>query len=200
MSSVIADGQLSLASLFSQGAPDAAQAMALRLLRRRVVLPFAVVATLIGLWCAWAPLSGAVVAAGQVQSELGRKVVQHQEGGILRQVLVRQGQVVRRGDALMVVGDLRSDAGLDLLSKQRNAERLRAARARAELNLASSVEWPDAATDEALIPERQLFDARRRTLTEQLAAMESQGRRPAVPTGRGSTTSRARRGEAEARA
>ena len=61
----------------------------------------------------------------------------------MREVLVRQGQAVRRGEALMVVGDIRSDAGLDLLSKQRNAERIRAARARAELNLASTVEWPD---------------------------------------------------------
>ena len=78
--------------MFSRGAPNADQAVALRLLRRRVALPFAVVATLVALWCAWAPLSGAVVAVGQVQSELGRKVVQHQEGGIVREVLVRQGQ------------------------------------------------------------------------------------------------------------
>jgi HlyD family type I secretion membrane fusion protein len=174
MSSIRADRQVSLASLFTGGAPDAEQAATLHLLRRRVVLPVAIVATLIGMWCAWAPLSGAVVASGQVQAELGRKVVQHQEGGILRQVLVRQGQPVRRGEALMVVGDIRSDAGLDLLSKQRDAERIRAARARAELNLASKVEWPEHAADEALLPERQLFDARRRTLTEQLAAMESQ--------------------------
>jgi HlyD family type I secretion membrane fusion protein len=176
MSITLADQQSSLASLFSRGAPNADQAVSLRLLRRRVVLPFAVVATLVALWCAWAPLSGAVVAVGQVQSELGRKVVQHQEGGIVREVLVRQGQVVRRGEALMVVGDIRNDAGLDILRKQMDAERIRAARARSELNLATAVAWPIAATGEALVRERQLFDARRQTLIEQLAALESQAR------------------------
>ena len=176
MSITPANQQSSLASLFSRGAPNADQAVSLRLLRRRVVLPFAVVATLVALWCAWAPLSGAVVAVGQVQSELGRKVVQHQEGGIVREVLVRQGQVVRRGEALMVVGDIRNDAGLDILRKQMDAERIRAARARSELNLATTVAWPIAATGEALVRERQLFDARRQTLVEQLAALESQAR------------------------
>jgi HlyD family type I secretion membrane fusion protein len=174
MSSIRADRQVSLASSFTGGTPDAEQTATLRTLRWRVVLPVVVIATLIGIWCAWAPLSGAVVATGQVQAELGRKTVQHQEGGILREVLVRQGQPVRRGEALMVVGDIRSDAGLDLLTKQRDAERIRVSRARAEFDLASSVEWPHGAVDEALIPERQLFYARRRTLTEQLAAMEAQ--------------------------
>jgi multidrug efflux pump subunit AcrA (membrane-fusion protein) len=131
MSITLADQQSSLASLFSRGAPNADQAVSLRLLRRRVVLPFAVVATLVALWCAWALTP--VVAVGQVQSELGRKVVQHQEGGIVREVLVRQGQVVHRGEALMVVGDIRNDAGLDILRKQMDAERIRAARARSEL-------------------------------------------------------------------
>ncbi|HEU0289993.1 MAG TPA: HlyD family type I secretion periplasmic adaptor subunit [Burkholderiales bacterium] len=170
----ISPGQLSLADLFSRGTPDAEYAAQLRPLRRRVALPLMVVAALIGVWCAWAPLHGAVVATGKVQTELGRKVVQHQEGGILRQVLVRQGQVVRRGEALIVVGDIRGDAGLDLLRKQADAERIRVARVRAELRLASTVEWPEAAADEALVPESRLFDARRRTLTEQLTAMESQ--------------------------
>ncbi len=176
MSTTLADRQSSLASLFARGAPNAEQAAAVRLLRRRVVLPFAVVATLVALWCAWAPLSGAVVAVGQVQSELGRKVVQHQEGGIVREVLVRQGQAVRRGEALMVVGDIRNDAGLDILRKQMDAERIRAARARSELSLATAVAWPMAATGEALVRERQLFDARRQTLVEQFAALESQAR------------------------
>ena len=49
MSIILADQQFSLASLFSRGAPNAEQAAILRLLRRRVALPFAVVATLIAL-------------------------------------------------------------------------------------------------------------------------------------------------------
>ena len=61
--------------------------------------------------------------------ELNRKTVQHQEGGIVRELLVRDGQKVRAGDALMVVADLRSDADLAVLQDRRRAVRARIARA-----------------------------------------------------------------------
>ena len=150
---------------------------ATRDLARRVSMPVIVVATALAAWCATAPLAGAVVAAGQVQAEFGRKVVQHLEGGLLRELLVRPGQAVRRGDALLVVGDLRSDATVDLLTRQRDAERLRAARATAELALAPLVAWPADARDangDALSREMQLFDTRRRALAERIDALQAQ--------------------------
>lgn len=169
---------ISLAALLARAEPNAEHNNMLRRLRRQVLVPIAGVTLLIALWCAWAPLSGAVVASGQVQAALGRKVVQHQEGGIVRELLVRQGQSVKRGDPLLVVGDLRSDATLDILRKQTQAEGLRAARSRAELNLASRFVVPAelAAAPDMLARERQLFDSRRQTLNEQLTAMQSQSR------------------------
>lgn len=169
-------GPRSLASLLGEVQPTARHRAWLHGLRRRVLWPLATVAGLLTLWIAWAPLSGAVVGVGQVQTELGRKVVQHQEGGIVREVLVRQGQAVRRGDALMVVGDVRSDASLDMLRKMLDAERLRAERSRAELTLATTVAWPglDIPAPEALARERQLFESRRSTLDAQVMALQSQ--------------------------
>lgn len=168
----------SLALLLSGAAPDDAQRRCLRRMRAQMLVPLAAAVAGFVLWSATAPLSGAVVAPGQVQSELGRKVVQHQEGGIVRELLVRQGQVVRRGEALLVVGDVRNDALLDLLRKQAAAEALRVARSRAELALAARFDPPndDASTPEAVERERQLFDSRRQTLLEQLAALQSQSR------------------------
>jgi membrane fusion protein, epimerase transport system len=170
--------QVSLAALLAGVTPTVEHATSLRVQGLRVWLPLLMAAAAIVAWSAWAPLAGAVVATGQVQTEFGRKTVQHQEGGIVRDVLVRQGQNVRRGDALVVVGDLRSDAALDVLRKQRDAERVRAARAQAELNLSENVDWPAdmPASDGTVQRERQLFDARRRTLDEQLAALQSQAR------------------------
>lgn len=170
------EAAFTLASLLRQSTLQAIDVAGLRRARRAVLWPFAAVAGAVTLWCTWAPLHGAVVVSGQVQTEFGRKVVQHQEGGILRELLVRPGQAVKRGDALMVVGDLRNDAALDILRKQRAAEQLRAERSRAELNLANRVSWPPdgEAGAEAMARERQLFDARRRTLDEQLAALQSQ--------------------------
>ena len=131
-----------------------------------------------GVWTATRPVSGAVVAPAQVKVELNRKTVQHQEGGIVREILVRDGQQVRAGEPLLVVGDVRSDAELSLLQDQLRAERIRSARAAAEaaLERASSRrrigDQPEAA--EHLARERALFAARRRTLDEQIAALRSQ--------------------------
>ncbi|WKB52229.1 HlyD family type I secretion periplasmic adaptor subunit [Eleftheria terrae] len=167
-------GPVTLARLLAEAQPAAEHRHALARLRRKVVLPLAVVGLLVGGWCAWAPLSGAVVANGQVQTELGRKIVQHQEGGIVQALHVRPGQRVSKGQPLLVVGDLRSDAAFDILSKQRDAERVRAERARAELALAATVSWPADAAPETLARERQLFAARREALDHQLQSLQAQ--------------------------
>jgi HlyD family type I secretion membrane fusion protein len=174
-----------LAAWLVNAAPSDDQVRTLKRLRRQVAVPLLVAGALVALWCTWAPLAGAVVASGHVQAALGRKIVQHQEGGIVRALLVRQGQAVRRGDPLLVVGDVRSDAALDMLRKQADAERLRSERARAELSLAPGFTPPAdlAVPPEMLARERELFDSRRRTLDEQLAAMQSQARQARAQIG-----------------
>ncbi|MCW5665283.1 MAG: HlyD family type I secretion periplasmic adaptor subunit [Piscinibacter sp.] len=170
-------GAATLAAGLAQAPADAADRGLQRRLRRAVLLPALVAAALLAAWSAVAPLAGAVIAAGQVQAEFGRKQVQHQEGGLLRALYVRPGQPVRRGDALLVVGDLRSDAALELLRRQQQAERLRAARATAELALAGTVDWPAdarAAAYDASQREQQLFETRRRALDDRVAALQAQ--------------------------
>src|SRR5688572_9972089 len=88
---------------------------------RRAFIPVAVAGSLLVLWSALAPLSGAIIAAGKLKVELNRKTVQHQEGGIVRQILVRDGERVRAGQPLIVVGDVRNEAELSLLSSQLDA-------------------------------------------------------------------------------
>lgn len=150
-----------------------------RRLRRRAVLALAVVAAVLVAWGLAAPLSGAVIAGGFVRTELNRKTVQHQEGGIVREILVREGQTVRAGDPLLVVGDVRTDALLDLQRQMWLAESVRHARLSAEFTLARSFDLPaglerlpEAAA--SLARERALFEARRRTLQEQVESLETQ--------------------------
>ena len=83
--------------------------------RRAVLAPLVVAAVLVGAWASIAPVSGAVIAHARIKVELERKTVQHREGGIVREIRVRNGQRVRAGDVLVVVDDVRSDAELDLL-------------------------------------------------------------------------------------
>ena len=170
---------LSFASLLAQVDSDPGGRAELERQIRWVLLPIGMVAGLIALWSWLAPLSGAVVANGQVKVELNRKTVQHQEGGIVREILVRDGQKVRAGQPLVVVGDVRTDSELSLLQDQLRAARVRSARAEAEAALrerftvpADLAGQPNAA--EYLAREHALFTARRRTLNEQISALEKQ--------------------------
>ena len=170
---------MSFAGLLAQNEHDPETRSELMRQTRRMLLPVALVAGLVAFWSATAPLSGAVVANGQVKVELNRKTVQHQEGGIVREILVRDGQRVRAGQPLVVVGDVRSDAELSLLQDQLRAARVRSARAEAEASLQARFSLP---TDLAGQPEaashyareHALFTARRRTLDEQVVALEKQ--------------------------
>ncbi|MEG2632414.1 MAG: biotin/lipoyl-binding protein, partial [Comamonas sp.] len=53
------------------------------------------------LWAAVAPLDEGVPSAGMVAIDTKRKTVQHLSGGIVNQVLVREGDKVREGQLLM---------------------------------------------------------------------------------------------------
>lgn len=135
-------------------------------------IPLAATLALCGWWSATAPLSGAVVAPAQVKVELNRRTVQHQEGGIVREILVRDGQKVGAGEPLLVVGDVRSNAELSMLEDRLRAEIVRKARAAAEAAL--ETRFLAAGESEHEVRERTLFAARRRTLDEQVKSLEAQ--------------------------
>ncbi len=89
--------------------------------------------------------------------------------------------MVRAGQPLIVVGDVRNDAELSLLRDQLRAERIRNARASAEAALAAKFQLPAelagcAGASEHVARETALFQARRRTLDEQIASLEAQTR------------------------
>jgi len=172
---------MSFAALLDEADADPGARSQHRRYLRQAWVPVAVAVGLAVLWSVTAPLSGAVIAPAQVKVELNRKTVQHQEGGIVREILVRDGQRVRAGDPLVVVGDVRSDAELSLLQDQWRAERVRMARVTAEAALqpnfaASSEIAGEPGVEQHLARERALFAARRRTLDEQVASLQHQAR------------------------
>jgi len=71
-------------------------------------------------WGALAPLSGAVVANGVLQAEGGRKAVQHPYGGVVSELLVREGDTVRAGEVLMRLSDAEPRAQVDVLASERD--------------------------------------------------------------------------------
>ena len=139
-------------------------------------------------WMALAPLSSAVVAPAFVKVDLNRRPVQHAEGGLVREVRVRDGDRVRQGDTLMVLGDVSVDADANRLTYRVNAERASIARLDAEQAFSPAIEWPaqllaSAAADprlaEQVAKEKSLFATRRLALTSQSALLRQQRERVA---------------------
>jgi len=135
-----------------------------------------------GAWLVAAPLSGAVIAPGFVKVDMNRKVVQHQEGGIVKQILVRDGERVQQGQTLVVIDDVKLDATLDLLRTQHDGERAKAARLEAERAMQPEVRFPadmmerseEPKVVEFLQRETALFRARREALESQVAVLRKQ--------------------------
>jgi len=152
----------------------------LRRLARQGLVPLVIIGAALAAWSASAPLAGAVVAPAQIKVELNRKTVQHQEGGIVREILVREGQRVRAGEPLVVVGDLRTDTEFALQQDALRAALARKARAAAEAALERNLAVPAALQGteaaEHVARERTLFAARRRALDEEVAALQEQVR------------------------
>ena len=134
-------------------------------------------------WLAFAPLASAVVAPAYVKVDLDRRPVQHAEGGTVREVLVRDGERVQQGQALLVLGDVTVDADMNRLTYRVAAERASVARLEAEQQLAAAIAWPadvstaagrDARVAEQLAKEKTLFTARREALSSQTALLRTQ--------------------------
>lgn len=72
--------------------------------RRHIIAGLVLVALVVvgfGIWAAIVPLSAAVVASGEVRGESNRQYVQHLEGGIVKSILVKNGDVVSAGQPLI---------------------------------------------------------------------------------------------------
>src|SRR5687767_342673 len=70
------------------------------------------------LWSIYAPISGAVIAAGSVAPEGATRIVQHFEGGIIDEFLVREGDQVRQGTPLLRLRDIHARSQYDILKTQ----------------------------------------------------------------------------------
>ena len=100
-----------------------------RVAGRRVLAAALIVA---GGWATFVPLSGAVVISGTVVTESNIKNIQHQSGGIIARIAVRDGMRVREGDLLAKLDDTQVRANFQVVTTQLDEIRARIARLTAE--------------------------------------------------------------------
>ncbi|MGD9479340.1 HlyD family type I secretion periplasmic adaptor subunit [Shinella sp. G-2] len=150
-----------------------------------------------GGWAVTAPLNGAVVGEAIVKVEGNRKSVQHQDGGVIKELRVKDGDHVKEGDVLIVLDDTQSLAEVDILSQQYAMLRAIEARLAAESASADVVAFPVELTEStepyarasietqqhefesrrsALSGEAQILDYRISQLKEQIVGNEAQAK------------------------
>lgn len=88
------------------------------------------------------PLAGGAVAPGIISPDGSRRTVQHLEGGIIRALNVRDGDVVEKGQPLLVLESVQAKANYDLLLKQQRTLRVTKARLDAERAGKDQIEFP----------------------------------------------------------
>lgn len=96
------------------------------------------------LWAALAPLDGAVVALGSFVATGQNKHVQHLEGGIVRDVLVKEGDLVEANQVLLRLDETMAQAKLRRLTLKQHRALTMQARLAAEIGGAASFALPDA--------------------------------------------------------
>ncbi|RED49853.1 HlyD family type I secretion periplasmic adaptor subunit [Aestuariispira insulae] len=124
-------------------------------------------------WAALAPLTSAAIASGVITVDSNVKTVQHLEGGIIREIRVKNGDAVDAGDLLMLLDDAQSLASFKLVNSRYLSLRALEARLIAERDGLESVNWPeeivtnlenDAHLREIKSAQQAIFDARRQAL------------------------------------
>ncbi|WP_312976181.1 HlyD family type I secretion periplasmic adaptor subunit [Stutzerimonas nitrititolerans] len=131
-----------------------------------------------GTWATFAPLESAALAPGVVTVQSYRKTVQHLEGGIVKELHARDGEVVSAGDPLIVLDDtqVRAEYGItrsQLIATQAMEARLRAERDDLEaVDYSNMLESDSLRAQEARDGETQVFNARRGSRLGEVAVLE----------------------------
>jgi len=137
----------------------------------------------LGWWGVSAQLAGAVVTSGLVTVESNRQAVQHPEGGVVDEVVVKEGDRVAAGDVLIRLDGTRLRSELAIVEGQLRELAAREARLMAERDDRRALEFPAGLLELAgevpgygaqLEAERVLFQARREALTQEIALLDEQ--------------------------
>jgi HlyD family secretion protein len=123
----------------------------------------------VGGWAATTHIVGAVIAAGTLVVESNVKKVQHNGGGIVGEILVKEGDKVEVGQVVIRLDDTLTRANLGIVQSQLDVSQAREARLTAERDYTATIAFPaslmarrlepNVAT--AIVGEEKLFEARR---------------------------------------
>lgn len=132
------------------------------------------------LWAALAPLDEGVPAQGLVSIDTKRKLVQHLSGGIVKEVRVREGQLVKTGDVLLTLDSAAAKARYEEVRQKYVGDRALENRLLAEQTGAKSIQFHEdllKSRDDILVQQHMrnqemLLNSRRAALSADLQGIE----------------------------
>ncbi len=154
------------------GTPSAPETPPFHGIRPYFVLGISVIALLagaLGVWATSVDLAGAVLAPGHVVVDSNVKKVQHQTGGIVGSIYVREGQHVDAGEIVIRLDETVTRANLQMIIKQLDEIAVRQARLKAEQANLGAIAYPpdilarkqEPVLGEIMASETALFESRR---------------------------------------
>ncbi|PHV07851.1 hemolysin D [Janthinobacterium sp. BJB412] len=132
------------------------------------------------LWACFAPLDKGVPMNGTVAKESSRKMIQHQTGGTVDDILVKDGDVVKAGQVLLRMNSINANANAEMARGQLISSLAMEARLEAERDGKSAVALPaelqalkgDARVHDKVELQSQLLTSRRSALQNELGAFD----------------------------
>ncbi len=94
-------------------------------------------------WAAFLPIKSASIADGVVVLDFNRKTIQHLEGGIIDQILVKEGQMINQGDVLLYLHDIKAKTEQQILKERLWTMQLQKQRLKAEKENKQSLNLTD---------------------------------------------------------
>ncbi|MBF0614754.1 MAG: HlyD family efflux transporter periplasmic adaptor subunit [Magnetococcales bacterium] len=140
----------------------------------RFIIPFITVSMIVlVIWADWAELDQIVRARGAVIPTSRNQVIQVMEMGMVDQILVQEGEFVKKGQTLLLLDKVRAEAGYLEVYGKVVAAMTTVARLTAEV-FGNKPNFPKEAEEfpEVLANQKQLFQKRQSALNEDLKVMQ----------------------------
>jgi protease secretion system membrane fusion protein len=136
------------------------------------------------LWAFFAPIDAGVTAQGTVSVLGNRKAIQHPTGGVVQEIMVKDGAQVEEGQVLLRINPLKSEAEMTGVELQYINLLATESRLKAERDNANTITWTDEIgkhfkEDDTRVAEAknlqvQLFNSRRAEYNSQVSSLNEQ--------------------------
>jgi membrane fusion protein, protease secretion system len=136
------------------------------------------------LWALFAPIDAGVTAQGTVSVLGNRKAIQHPTGGVVQEIMVKEGAQVEAGQVLLRINPLKSEAEMTGVELQYINLLATESRLKAERDNANTISWTDelgkhfkdddTRVEEAKKLQIQFFNSRRAEYNSQVSSLNEQ--------------------------